>query len=169
MQHSLVFSTSKVKTREQTASNWLDSFAGSFGFLNPQNDATWLAPGAAAEIRCRLDEKQIYPEIMHSQEFLTLRQQAHTAKIDVNLVSTKNRRKGLLIADMDSTIITSESLDELAKAAGIGEQITCITQRSIAGEIDFEAALEKRVAMFCLLYTSPSPRDGLLSRMPSSA
>ena len=57
------------------------------------------------------------------------------------------RRKGLLIADMDSTIVTGETLDELAAEAGIGAQVAAITARAMAGELDFEGALRERVAM----------------------
>ena len=59
----------------------------------------------------------------------------------------KERRKKLLIADMDSTIITSESLDQLAQIAGIGCAVETITKRSIAGEIDFSEALIDRVEL----------------------
>ena len=58
-----------------------------------------------------------------------------------------NGKKKLLIADMDSTIITSESIDDLAEIAGVGDKVAAITQRSMAGEIDFEKALLERVAM----------------------
>ena len=57
------------------------------------------------------------------------------------------RRKGLLVADMDSTIVTGETLDELAAIAGVGEQVAAITRRSMNGEIDFAAALHERVAL----------------------
>lgn len=59
----------------------------------------------------------------------------------------EGRRKRLLIADMDSTIVTSETLDELAAYAGFGEQVAAITRRSMNGEIDFATALRQRVAM----------------------
>ena len=147
MHYALVFSTSKVKAADQPASHWLDVFAESFAFLNPQNSAAWLAPGMAAEIICQPGNDQITEGILHSQAFLALRQHAGAAGIDVNVVPADNRRKAILIADMDSTIITSESLDELAVWAGIGEQVAYITRRSIAGELDFETALDKRVAM----------------------
>ena len=147
MHYALVFSTSKVKAADQSASQWLDEFAGSFAFANPQNSATWLAPGIAAEIICQPSNDQITKSILHSQAFLALRQHADAAGIDVNVVPADNRRKAILIADMDSTIITSESLDELAMLAGIGEQVASITRRSMAGELDFETALDERVAM----------------------
>ena len=78
--------------------------------------------------------------------FQALRDAAAARFLDVNIVPTTERQK-LLIADMDSTIITSESLDDLAEIAGIGDKVAAITQRSMAGEIDFEKALLKRVAM----------------------
>ena len=147
MHYALVFSTSKTKTSDQTASAWLKDFNASFAFLNPENNASWLAPGVTAEIICAPTDRQNYPNMMHSPAFQVLRQQADEAAIDVNAVPVENRRKAILMADMDSTIITSESLDELAIAAGIGEQIIGITRRAMAGEIDFEAALDERVAM----------------------
>ena len=67
--------------------------------------------------------------------------------IDAIAVRPRGRRKGLLIADMDSTMITSETLDELADFAGIGEKIAAITARAMNGELDFKDALRERVGM----------------------
>ncbi|HQT75662.1 MAG: phosphoserine phosphatase SerB [Rhodospirillales bacterium 20-64-7] len=67
--------------------------------------------------------------------------------IDAILTKPRGRRKALLVADMDSTIVTSETLDELAAFAGIGERIADITRRAMNGELDFKAALRERVAM----------------------
>ncbi|MDR3530014.1 MAG: phosphoserine phosphatase SerB [Rhodopila sp.] len=67
--------------------------------------------------------------------------------IDAIVTKARGRRKALLIADMDSTIITGETLDELAGFAGIGEKIAAITKRAMNGELDFKAALRERVAM----------------------
>lgn len=58
-----------------------------------------------------------------------------------------HRRKSLLIADMDSTMITVECIDELADYAGIKPQIAAITERAMRGELDFRAALAERVAL----------------------
>jgi len=69
------------------------------------------------------------------------------AQIDANLVATANRRKKLLIADMDSTIIEQECIDELADYAGKRAEVSGITERAMRGELDFEAALKARVAM----------------------
>ncbi len=67
--------------------------------------------------------------------------------IDAITVKTRARRKALLIADMDSTMIEGETLDELAAFAGIGERIAAITARAMNGELDFKDALRERVAM----------------------
>lgn len=67
--------------------------------------------------------------------------------IDVAVVPAANRRKKLLLADMDSTIIQQEVVDELAAVAGIGEAISAITARAMRGDIEFEPALRERVAL----------------------
>jgi phosphoserine phosphatase len=67
--------------------------------------------------------------------------------VDAIAQPAEGRRKSLLIADMDSTIVTSETLDELAAYAGLKEQVAEITRRSMNGELDFSAALRERVAM----------------------
>ncbi len=68
-------------------------------------------------------------------------------KVDVNIVPERGRRKKLLIADMDSTIIQQECIDELAEYAGKRAEISAITERAMRGELDFEGALKERVAM----------------------
>lgn len=69
------------------------------------------------------------------------------APIDAIALKTRGRRKAVLLADMDSTIVTGETLDELAAFAGIGAQIAAITARAMNGELDFRDALRERVAM----------------------
>ena len=76
-----------------------------------------------------------------------IRSQAADRQIDMNVIPSTNRRKRLLIADMDSTIITSESLDDMAQIAGLSSRILPITERAMRGELDFEAALDERVAL----------------------
>ena len=66
---------------------------------------------------------------------------------DWALLPLKNRRKRLLICDMDSTIIGQECLDELADFAGLKAEVAAITERAMRGELDFEGALTTRVAM----------------------
>ena len=69
------------------------------------------------------------------------------APVDAIVTSLAGRRKKLLIADMDSTIVTGETLDELADFAGLKPRIAAITARAMNGELDFKAALRERVAM----------------------
>jgi phosphoserine phosphatase len=67
--------------------------------------------------------------------------------IDVVVQPAEKRRKRLLIADMDSTIIGQECIDELADYAGKKKEVAAITERAMRGELDFERALIERVAM----------------------
>lgn len=67
--------------------------------------------------------------------------------VDYALQAAAPRRKALLIADMDSTIVTGETLDEMAAKAGIGEKVAAITARAMNGELDFRQALEERVGL----------------------
>lgn len=69
------------------------------------------------------------------------------APVDVAYVPMTRRRKKLLIADMDSTMIEQECIDELADAIGIKAEIAAITERAMRGDLDFEAALKTRVAL----------------------
>ncbi len=66
---------------------------------------------------------------------------------DVCVQPAAGRRKRLLIADMDSTIIGCECIDELADLVGLKDKVSAITERAMRGEIDFEGALRERVAM----------------------
>ena len=66
---------------------------------------------------------------------------------DINVIPAANRRKKLLVADMDSTIISCECLDELADIAGLKPRIAAITERAMRGEIEFEGALRERVKL----------------------
>ena len=66
---------------------------------------------------------------------------------DAVVTAREGRRKRLLVADMDSTIVTSETLDEMAAFAGLKDRVAAITRRSMNGEIDFTGALRERVAI----------------------
>lgn len=78
---------------------------------------------------------------------IALQEALGNAAVDWIVTKARGRRKGLLVADMDSTIVTSETLDELAAYAGVQAEIEAITRLSMNGEIDFAEALRKRVAM----------------------
>jgi phosphoserine phosphatase len=67
--------------------------------------------------------------------------------VDFAVQPVENRRKRLLIADMDSTIINVECLDELADFAGVKDKVSEITERAMRGELAFEGALRERVGM----------------------
>ena len=68
-------------------------------------------------------------------------------RVDVFVQPEENRFKRLLVADMDSTIVGQECLDELADFAGLKREIAAITERAMQGKLDFKAALRERVAM----------------------
>ncbi|KKB84897.1 phosphoserine phosphatase [Devosia limi DSM 17137] len=67
--------------------------------------------------------------------------------VDTALLPTEGRRKRILVADMDSTMINEECIDELAAALGIKDQVAEITDRAMRGELDFGEALDTRVAL----------------------
>jgi phosphoserine phosphatase len=69
------------------------------------------------------------------------------APVDMCVQLADHRKKRLLIADMDSTVVACECLDELADFAGMRREVAQITERAMRGELDFEAALKERVAM----------------------
>ncbi len=69
------------------------------------------------------------------------------APVDTLMSREHGRRRRLLVADMDSTIVTGETLDELAARAGAGEAVAEITRRSMNGDVDFREALRLRVGM----------------------
>lgn len=96
----------------------------------------WLSPGTACEFRVA------DPKIVDAA-----RAAIAATRADVNVVANERRKKRLLIADMDSTIIGCECIDEIADFAGIKPQIAAITERSMRGEIPFESALRERVAL----------------------
>ena len=75
------------------------------------------------------------------------RQALGGAAVDVLATGAAARRRKLLVADMDSTIVTSETLDDLAALAGVGERVADITRRSMNGEVEFREALLERAAL----------------------
>ena len=99
----------------------------------------WLAPSRAFDIAFAGD-----PDAVRAG----LRQTVHDDwLLDLNIMPCENRRKHLLVADMDSTIIGCECIDELADMAGLKSQVAAITERAMRGELDFPAALRERVAL----------------------
>ena len=76
------------------------------------------------------------------------------ARVDVVVQPSAGRRKALLVADMDSTMITVECIDELADYAGIKAEVAAVTEAAMRGELDFGAALDARVALLAGLDTA---------------
>lgn len=79
--------------------------------------------------------------------FDQISQQGLKLSFDVAVIPSDRQNIKLLVCDMDSTIVQTETLDELASLAGIGEKVSEITAKAMAGEIDFETALEERVSL----------------------
>ncbi len=97
----------------------------------------WLAPGEAAEFEVPMVPGNRW-EVW---------QDCQRAGIDLLVQRSGVRRKRLLLADMDSTLIRQECIDELAAEAGVGDCVASVTSRAMNGEIGFEDALRKRVRL----------------------
>ncbi len=100
-------------------------------------DAVWLSPDEAAEFALsRMPENRW--EVWESCQAMG---------VDLVVVPAQGRRKKMLLADMDSTMIQQECIDELADEAGVGARVREITARAMNGELDFEGALRERVGL----------------------
>ena len=102
-------------------------------------EADWLAEGIACDIPFEGSEPAITQALV--------REALGAMPVDLAIQRPQGRRKRLLVADMESTIIAQEMLDVLAGIAGIGPAVEEITARAMAGELNFEAALRQRVAL----------------------
>jgi phosphoserine phosphatase len=100
-------------------------------------EAQWLDPGIAAEFAVA-EVPQTRWEVWEGLQ---------TLRVDMVVQGATGRKKRLLIADMDSTMIRQECIDELADEAGVGARVADITARAMNGELDFEAALRERVGL----------------------
>ncbi len=124
--------------------------------LQALHEAGRLAGQAVAAASARVKEPRVLgPDavdwLVEAQEVAPVRAAVDAAlaslPVDVCVQPFEGRRKALFIADMDSTIIGCECLDELADFAGVKDRVAAITERAMAGEIAFDAALRERVAM----------------------
>ncbi|HDR27413.1 phosphoserine phosphatase SerB [Rhodovulum sp.] len=97
----------------------------------------WLAPGVAAE----------FPVETLPGNFHDIWAEFQALGVDLVAQPAEGRRKRMLIADMDSTMIGQECIDELADEAGVGPHVAEITARAMNGELDFAGALRERVAL----------------------
>ncbi|MCK8786501.1 phosphoserine phosphatase SerB [Roseomonas sp. NAR14] len=103
----------------------------------------WLSPGEAADLAL----PGLAPEAADAAARAALAGAPVDAIAQPDPSLAAPRRKRLLLADMDSTIVVGETLDELAAFAGLKERIAAITARAMNGELDFRAALRERVGM----------------------
>jgi phosphoserine phosphatase len=111
------------------------------GLLPHAGAARVLNPGIAVEIPfARADRPSKEMQAALSAEI-------GSAPVDVAVLPQAHRRKKLLLADMDSTMIRQECIDELADYVGLKDKVSAITARAMRGEIDFEPALRERVAL----------------------
>jgi phosphoserine phosphatase len=106
--------------------------------LNGIERRRWLDEGVAADLVFTGD-----PKAKRAALECALSEDA----IDVIVQPLAHRRKRLLVADMDSTLIGQECVDELADVAGVGERVAAITERAMRGDIAFAPALRERVAL----------------------
>jgi len=97
----------------------------------------WLAVGQAVEFDV-IDRPDNAQEVWESCQDLG---------VDLVVLPSDRRRKAMLLADMDSTMIQQECIDELAQEAGVGAQVKEITARAMNGELDFDGALRERVGL----------------------
>ena len=100
-------------------------------------DAVWLDPGVAAEFLI---------EAVPANQW-DVWQALQALRVDLIVQPAEGRKKRLLLADMDSTMIEQECIDELADEAGVGACVADITARAMNGELNFEAALIERVGL----------------------
>jgi len=108
----------------------------------------WLAPGAAVDI-VFADPPDVPGGTATVSKQLTdeLRSIIGAVPVDIVVQREQGRRKKLLVADMDSTMIGQECIDELADYAGVKDRVAAITERAMRGEIAFAPALRERVAL----------------------
>ena len=129
-----------------------------------EETVTCLNEGIAYEIPLNISTSEFENKIT------ALRENFSDLPVDFNLVSSEGRRKKLLIADMESTIIEQECLDELADRLNLRNKISDITNRAMRGEIDFEPALRERVALLAgLPATSLQDVHDDVTLMPGAA
>lgn len=102
--------------------------------------SVWLSPGRALDVYVNLP-----PEAPRAAILADVRRALPS--IDAALVPLENRRKDLLVADMDSTLVTSETIVDMAARAGVGQEVENLTNKAMRGKIDFAEALMERVKL----------------------
>ena len=109
--------------------------------LSTRQTPDWLAPGVAADVPFAAPDHNLRALVDRARAAIA------GAPIDVVVQRAVARRKKLFLADMDSTMIGQECIDELAEHAGMKRQVSAITEQAMRGEIEFEPALRQRVML----------------------
>lgn len=122
-------------------------------------DVIWLEPSQACDIPFRVEDSELDAARHHIASDATsaeriVRDALDGIPVDLVVQPRSDRRKRLLLADMESTVIRNEMLEELADHVGARERVEEITRRAMNGELDFRQALEERVALLADLPTS---------------
>jgi phosphoserine phosphatase len=128
-------------------------------------DPHWLSPGEACELAFQAPD-DVAARAIRDEVAARWRE----AAIDICVVPAGGRRKWLLVADMDSTIIQQECIDEMADVLGLKPRIAAITERAMRGELPFEAALTERLALLAGLVEGDLQRvfDDRVTLMPGA-
>lgn len=129
--HSVTLLTSPERPRLEAA--LVDSLRNAWG----GGDAIWLSPDEAATFDMKRMPGNRWDVWAECQGM----------GVDLVIVPAEGRLKKMLLADMDSTMIRQECIDELADEAGVGARVKDITARAMNGELDFEGALRERVGL----------------------
>ncbi|HOO49862.1 MAG TPA: phosphoserine phosphatase SerB [Alphaproteobacteria bacterium] len=137
MEQVIIFVRSCVGTDHDSLEDIIADILPRFG-ESGNREGRWLRERVAFE----------YPvgSAIGDSAFQSAREICSSHLVDLFVVSAANRRKKLLLADMDATIVVGETLDELAALAGFGDKVSLITKRAMLGELDFEEALRERVS-----------------------
>ncbi len=130
-----------VTAAPQSQDLLLDAAAALQRELNGEADFRWLAEGEAMDLVLPADESGLPALKQMAAELIADR------PLDFCVQPAQGRTKRMLIADMDSTIIGQECLDEMAELKGIKPEIAALTERAMRGELDFEAALRERIRL----------------------
>jgi phosphoserine phosphatase len=120
-----------------------DRFEADFGRFGRLTSVEWIEQDVALDLtfapaaELSFDDRSILADALRENE----------VALDVLVQPVEHRSKRLLVADMDSTMITVECIDELADFAGLKTEVAAVTEAAMRGELDFEAALDARVAL----------------------
>jgi len=135
------YALNAVAAKDALTPNIAEEILARVGKAAEAGPIEWLAEGRALDIPFSGDPEDVSASLSEASRA------PQDWRIDLNVVRREGRRKKLLVADMDSTIIGCECIDELADMAGIKPQVADITERAMRGELDFEDALRSRVAL----------------------